>query len=87
MTDAITIVGLGEALFDVFPHGKVLGGAPLNVAVQAHQLLAPAGGQGVVVSRVGRDDLGQALTRTMTERGMCCDRVQTDSTHPKIFPN
>lgn len=33
------MVGLGEALWDVLPGGKVLGGAPLNVACHVHALL------------------------------------------------
>ena len=32
------IVGLGEALYDLLPAGPELGGAPLNAAVQSHQL-------------------------------------------------
>ena len=38
MTTRFSIVGLGEALFDVFPDVEILGGAPLNMAVHAHQL-------------------------------------------------
>jgi fructokinase len=39
MTRELTIVGLGEALFDLLPSGKALGGAPLNVACHVQQLL------------------------------------------------
>ncbi|MGD9635382.1 MAG: hypothetical protein AB7U97_19035, partial [Pirellulales bacterium] len=46
-----TIVGLGEALWDVLPGGKVLGGAPLNVACHAHHLLRDGGGAAIVASR------------------------------------
>jgi fructokinase len=58
------IVGLGEALFDLLPGGPVLGGAPLNVAVHARQL----GARGVLVSRVGRDALGQRLLAEAAKR-------------------
>src|SRR5438270_6041309 len=60
-----TIVGIGEALFDIFPTGaRKLGGAPLNFAVHANQLVRALGGRGVAVSRVGTDDLGEgALQR------------------------
>ena len=33
------IVGLGEALWDVLPEGKKLGGAPANFAYHAGQFL------------------------------------------------
>lgn len=78
----MTIVGLGEALFDLFPDRQVLGGAPLNVAVHAHQLAVGLGGRGVVVSRVGQDDLGGALMADVTGRGMTGEFVQADPDHP-----
>ena len=53
------VVGLGEALFDLLPAGPVLGGAPLNVAVHAHQL----GAEGILVSRVGRDEFGDRIRK------------------------
>ena len=40
-----TVVGLGEVLWDVFPEGKKLGGAPANFAYHAAQL----GLDGIVV--------------------------------------
>ena len=69
MTFPLTIVGLGEAVFDVFPDKEVLGGTSLNVAVQAHQLLDPLGGRGVLLSRIGADDLGQRLQAEFQSRG------------------
>ena len=52
------IVGLGETLWDVFPDGPRLGGAPLNFSCSAAEL---AGGTAKVfmVSAVGNDTLGQ----------------------------
>ena len=44
MSLEIIIVGLGEALWDVLPGGKVLGGAPLNVACHVHALLQGSAG-------------------------------------------
>lgn len=79
---SFTIVGLGEALFDLLPGGPVLGGAPLNVAVHAHQLLAPAGGRGLLVSRVGRDALGDRLRAELASRGMSDAQVQSDPERP-----
>ena len=76
------VVGLGEALFDLFESGPRLGGAPLNVAVQSHRLLAPRGGSGAVVSRVGRDDLGQRLRDELHGAGLSDDFVQTSPDAP-----
>jgi len=78
MTARFTIVGIGEALFDIFPDKQVLGGAPLNVAVHAHQLAQPRGGRGVAVSRIGQDALGDALLGDLRSRGMAVDYIQSD---------
>jgi fructokinase len=77
-------VGLGEVLFDVFEDGPAaLGGAPLNVAVHAHQLAAPLGlGQGVVVSAVGNDAQGQLLLEALCSRAMSTRYIATDPVHP-----
>ena len=77
-----TIVGLGEALFDLLPSGKALGGAPLNMACHAHQLLASQGGRGVVASRVGTDPLGNEVVHELAMRGMTAEYVQRDAAHP-----
>ena len=37
MTDSRFVVGLGEVLWDMFPKGKRLGGAPANFAYHAAQ--------------------------------------------------
>ena len=82
MTAQPTIVGLGEALFDVFPDRSLLGGAPLNVAVQAHQLVAPQGGRGLPVSRIGRDKLGERMRQELKQRGVPLIGLQEDPEHP-----
>ncbi len=81
MARRFSIVGLGEALFDVFPEAEMLGGAPLNVAVHAQQLGQPRGGAGIAVSRVGQDDLGQRVARELQDRGMDTSYLQTDPDH------
>ena len=55
-----------------------LGGAPLNMAVHAHQL----GDQAVVATRVGQDRLGRSITDELTSRNMSVDYVQTDPDRP-----
>ena len=77
----MTIVGLGEALWDMLPGGKQLGGAPLNVACCAQQLVKPRGGRGVVASRVGKDALGDLVDRALHERGMPTAYLQHDEQH------
>jgi len=52
-----TIVGMGEALWDVLPEGKKLGGAPANFAYHMSQF----GYDSVVVSAVGNDKLGNEI--------------------------
>ena len=80
---SFTIVGLGEALFDVFPSGnRVLGGAPLNFAVHAQQIVGQAGGRGVVVSRVGADELGDEVVASLQRFGVETHYLQRDAEHP-----
>jgi len=50
----ISVAGLGEILWDVFPDGKKLGGAPGNFAFHGQQL----GFEANVISAVGIDDNG-----------------------------
>ncbi|MBT4667437.1 MAG: carbohydrate kinase, partial [Opitutae bacterium] len=82
MTKPFTIVGLGEAVFDVFPDRKVLGGTSLNVAVQAHQLQVSLGGRGVLLSRIGNDDLGKRLQNEFKNRDLPLEFVQVDQEKP-----
>ena len=68
MTTPKRIVGLGEVLWDLYPDGKYLGGAPANVAVHVHRL----GIQSMVVSAVGQDRLGEEIVKTLEKEGMDC---------------
>ena len=54
-------VGLGEILFDVFPTGAQLGGAPANFAYHAGQ----HGLASVAVSAIGNDKLGDEALRLL----------------------
>lgn len=73
-----TIIGIGETLWDLFPDGAVWGGAPGNVACHAAGLGAAA----ALVSRVGRDDLGDRGVATLESLGVDCRHVQRDGLHP-----
>ena len=57
-------VGLGEILFDVFPTGAKLGGAPANFAYHAGQ----HGLHSVAVSAVGNDVLGDEALRQLADK-------------------
>lgn len=52
------IVGIGEALWDVLPEGRKLGGAPANFAYHVSQF----GLESYIVSAVGDDALGKEIT-------------------------
>lgn len=82
MTHRYTIVGIGEALFDIIQGDARLGGAPLNVAVHAQQLGRRADGRGVIVSRIGQDDLGERMTAQLREIGMATNFLQSDPDRP-----
>ena len=58
------VVGIGEALWDVLPDGKKIGGAPANFAYHVSQLGLP----GMAVSAIGHDRLGEELTEKFDER-------------------
>jgi fructokinase len=80
--EPIIVVGLGEALFDRFSEDRfILGGAPANFAIHAHQLLAGRG-EGIVASRVGDDELGERFVRELSQRGMRTDCVSDTGDFP-----
>ncbi len=58
------VVGMGEALWDVLPEGKKLGGAPANFAYHASQF----GLESRVVSAVGDDNLGKEILESFREK-------------------
>jgi fructokinase len=72
------VVGLGELLWDLFPAGKQLGGAPANFAY----ITAILGDRGIVASCVGDDRLGQEALWHLKSSGLDVSRVQRDPVHP-----
>ncbi|MDA0200741.1 MAG: PfkB family carbohydrate kinase [Bacteroidetes bacterium] len=60
------VAGLGEVLWDVFPEGKRLGGAPANFAAHAQQL----GAHAFVLSAVGKDALGREALVKLDQYGI-----------------
>ena len=58
------VVGMGEALWDVLPEGKKLGGAPANFAYHVSQF----GLESRVVSAVGQDKLGAEILENFRQK-------------------
>ena len=67
------VVGLGEALWDVLPDGRKLGGAPANFAYHAGQF----GQNAIAVSALGEDKLADETIAQLEEKGLhyCMPRV------------
>lgn len=57
------VIGIGEALWDMLPEGKKLGGAPANFAYHASQF----GLEGLAVSAIGQDKLGEEIVEALEE--------------------
>ena len=62
------IVGLGEALWDVLPEGKKLGGAPANFAYHAGQFVGQE--NTLAVSALGEDKLAEETIASLEEHGL-----------------
>lgn len=60
------VVGMGEALWDILPEGKKIGGAPANFAYHVSQFGLPS----CVVSAVGADPFGKELLENFTSKGL-----------------
>ncbi|MCR4438309.1 MAG: carbohydrate kinase [bacterium] len=72
------IVGIGEVLWDLYPDGKFPGGAPANFAYHVHHL----GQEACIVSRVGRDELGDELAERLSMAGLDAGYLQRDAARP-----
>lgn len=71
------IICFGETLWDMLPSGKMPGGAPMNVAIHlTYNNYSP-----LMISRVGRDDLGAELLAFLKSKNVPATYIQTDQTH------
>jgi len=61
------VVGMGEALWDVLPEGKKIGGAPANFTYHVSQF----GLKSCVVSAIGDDALGAEILKNFDEKQLC----------------
>ena len=74
----LTVVGLGEVLWDMLPGGKQLGGASANFACHAQML----GAKAWLVSRVGDDLLGREILERLRSMQLLSDGVTVDASAP-----
>ena len=65
---SLLVVGMGEALWDMLPEGRKLGGAPANFAYHVSQF----GLDTRVVSAVGDDELGNEILVNFAEKQLDC---------------
>jgi fructokinase len=73
-----SILGIGELLWDMLPQGSQLGGAPTNYTVMAGRL----GDHATVISRIGRDALGEQALEVLRPFPVDCGQLQMDSDQP-----
>lgn len=60
------VVGMGEALWDMLPEGKKIGGAPANFAYHVSQF----GLSSCVVRAIGDDSLGKEIIENFASKGL-----------------
>ncbi len=68
------ITSFGEVLWDDFPTGKKLGGAPLNVVTRLQSL----GVDTSIISRIGDDEDGRTILKEVEQRKVPHTFIQTD---------
>ena len=68
------VICFGEVLWDIFPEGEKIGGAPLNVALRLKSL----GVTTTIVSKVGKDQLGDRLIDFVHKQGLGTGYIQQD---------
>jgi fructokinase len=68
------VVGIGEALWDLLPSGRHLGGAPLNFAYISSLL----GEHAIIVTRIGNDPLGDDIRQELGRRQLDITGIQVD---------
>ena len=78
MGNSPSIFCYGEVLWDLFPDGKKIGGAPLNVA----QRLQSFGYTPFLVSAVGNDANGTAIKAFFKKQNLSSTYLQENPTHP-----
>ena len=73
----MNITSVGEILFDIYPNHKRLGGAPLNFIYHVKKLTDG----GNLISRVGKDILGNKAVTELNRAGISTEYIQLDNQH------
>ena len=73
-----TVLSFGETLWDILLDVTTLGGAPFNFAYRVNCL----GEKGLMVSRLGRDELGRQAIEKVRELAVDTAYIQWDDEHP-----
>ncbi len=73
----MNITSIGEILFDIYPDHKKLGGAPLNFIYHIKKLTD----SGNIISRVGKDVLGNRAANELRLANISLDYIQLDNIH------
>ncbi len=73
-----TVMAFGEVLWDILPSRVVLGGAPFNFTYRVHSL----GDAALMVSRLGRDELGKKAFDKIMSLGLDAALLQWDDGTP-----
>lgn len=73
-----TVLAFGEVLWDLLPTETALGGAVCNFTYRVNSL----GDNGIIVSRLGKDELGEAACQRVSDLGLGTEYLQWDDHHP-----
>lgn len=72
------VICFGEILWDVFPQKRIIGGAPLNVALRLHSYNSKV----AIISRIGEDQLGGEIVDYLDKNKMSQEFIQRDEELP-----
>lgn len=81
--NTINAVSFGEVLWDVFPEGKKIGGAPLNLALRMKTL----GCNVAMISCVGKDTDGDDIVRYVDAQGLDTKSIIRSEDYPTGLVN
>jgi fructokinase len=72
------VLSFGEILWDLLPQATILGGAPFNFTYRVNTL----GETGLMISRLGRDALGEKAFEAVRSLNLNTDYLQWDNKRP-----
>ncbi len=78
MNKKLSAVCFGEVLFDVFPDGERIGGAPLNVASRLASLGVSTG----MISSIGNDEKGRKIKAYLQDKNIATENITIQNDYP-----